>query len=64
MYDDVVTSVKACDSETNDFPLKIRFHQESALSPYIFTLMMDEVTMDIQGEIGRASCRERVLAIV
>jgi len=51
MYDDVVTSVRACDSETNDFPLKIGLHQGSALSPYIFALVMDEVTRDIQGEI-------------
>jgi len=51
MYDDVVTSVRACDSETSDFPLKIGLHQGSALSPYIFTLVVDEVTRDIQGEI-------------
>ena len=51
MYDDVVTSVRACDSETSDFPLKIGLHQGSALSPYIFALVMDVVTRDIQGEI-------------
>ena len=48
MYDDVVTSVRACDSETSDFPLKIGLHQGSALSPYIFALVMDVVTRDIQ----------------
>ena len=26
MYDDVVTSVRACDGETSDFPLKIGLH--------------------------------------
>ena len=51
MYDDVVTSVRACDSETSDFPLKIGLHQGSAFSPYIFALVMDVVTRDIQGEI-------------
>ena len=51
MYDDVVTSVRACDSETSDFPLKIGLHQGSALSPYIFALVMDIVTRDIQWEI-------------
>ena len=51
MYDDVVTSVRACDSETSDFPLKIGLHQGSALSPYIFAPVVDEVTRDIQGEI-------------
>jgi hypothetical protein len=51
MYDNVVTSVRACDGETSDFPLKIGLHQGSALSPYIFALVMDAVTRDIQGEI-------------
>ena len=51
MYENVVTSVRACDSKTNDFPLKIGLHQGSALSPYIFTLVVDEITRDIQGEI-------------
>jgi hypothetical protein len=51
MYDDVVTSVRACDNETSDFPIKIGLHQGSALSPYIFALVMDVVTRDIQGEI-------------
>jgi hypothetical protein len=51
MYDGIVTSVSACDSKTSDFPLKIGLHQGSALSPYIFALVMDVVTRDIQGEI-------------
>ena len=51
MYDDVVTSVRACDSESSDFPLKIGLHQGSALSPYMFALVMDVDTRDIQGEI-------------
>ena len=51
MYDDVWTSVRACDGETSDFPINIGLHQGSALSPYIFALVMDEVTKDIQGEI-------------
>ena len=36
MYDNVVTSVRACDSETSDFSLKIGLHQGLVLSPYIF----------------------------
>ena len=34
-----------------DFPIKIGLHQGSALSPYLFTLVMDEVTRGIQGDI-------------
>jgi hypothetical protein len=51
MYTNVVTSVRAGDSETDTFPITIGLHQGSALSPYIFDLVMDEVTKDIQGDI-------------
>ena len=51
MYDNAVTSVRACDGETSDFPIKIGVHQGSALSPYIFALVIDEITKDIQGDI-------------
>jgi hypothetical protein len=47
IYTNIVTSVRACDSESNILPIKIRLHQESALSLYIFTLVMDELTHDI-----------------
>ena len=51
MYNNVVTSVRTSDVDTDDFPIKIGLHQGSALSPYLFALMMDEVTRDIQGDI-------------
>ena len=51
MYDDVVTSVRVCDGVISEFFINIRLHQRSALSPYIFALVMDEVTKSIQGEI-------------
>jgi Reverse transcriptase (RNA-dependent DNA polymerase) len=47
----LVTCVRACDGESDAFPIKIGLHQGSALSPYIFTLVMDEITKDIQGDI-------------
>src|SRR6266498_223783 len=43
MYHDVVTCVRTCDGDTDDFPIKIGLHQGSALSPYLFALVMDEV---------------------
>jgi hypothetical protein len=43
MYDNVVTSVRTIDGDTNDFPINIGLHQGLALSPYLFALMMDEV---------------------
>ena len=51
MYNNVVTSVRTCDGETDAFPIKIGLHQGSALSPYIFALVMDEVTRDIQEDV-------------
>jgi Reverse transcriptase (RNA-dependent DNA polymerase) len=51
MYTNVVTSVRACDGESNVFPIMIGLHQGSALSSFIFILAMDETTNDIQGDI-------------
>jgi hypothetical protein len=48
LYDNVVTSVRTSDGDTNDFLINIGLRQGSALSPYLFTLVMDEVTRDIQ----------------
>jgi hypothetical protein len=38
-------------SLSNDFSINIGLHQGSALSPYLFALVMNEVTRDIQGGI-------------
>jgi hypothetical protein len=51
MYDNIVISIRTSDGDTNDFLNNIRLHQGSALSPYLFALVMDEITRDIQGGI-------------
>jgi hypothetical protein len=51
MYDNVVTSVRTSDGDINDFLINIGLHQVSILSPYLFALVIDEVTRDIQGGI-------------
>jgi hypothetical protein len=43
--------VRTCDAKSNAFPIKIRLHQGSALSLYILTLVMDDITKDIQRDI-------------
>jgi hypothetical protein len=48
MYNNIVTNVRISDGDTNDFPINIILHQGSALIPYLFALVMDEVTRDIQ----------------
>ena len=51
MYNNAMTSVQTNDHNTDYFPIKIGLHQGSTLSPYLFVLVMDEVTRDIQGDI-------------
>jgi hypothetical protein len=51
MYDNVVTSVRTSNVDTNDFSINIGLYQWSGLSPYLFALVMDKVTRDIQGGI-------------
>jgi hypothetical protein len=51
MYDNIVVSVRTSDGDTNDFLINIGLHQWSTLSPYLFALVMDEVTRDIKDGI-------------
>ena len=37
--------------ETSEFPITVGLHQGSALNPYLFVLVMDELTMHIQDDI-------------
>jgi hypothetical protein len=46
-----VTSVRTSDRDTNDFSINVGLHKGSALSPYLFALVVDEVTRDIQSDI-------------
>jgi hypothetical protein len=51
MYDKVVTSVQTTDGDTNVFLINIGLHEGSALIHYLFALVIDEVTRDIQEDI-------------
>ena len=51
MYKNAMMFIRTCGDNTTDFSINIGLHQELALSPYLFALVMDEVTSDIQGEI-------------
>jgi hypothetical protein len=46
-----VTSVRISDRDTSDFLINIGLHQGSTLSPYLFALVMDDITRDIRGDI-------------
>jgi len=51
MYDGVKTSVRTSEGDTEDVPIDIGLHQVSALSPFMFTILMDVLTKEIQGEV-------------
>ena len=40
MYNNVVTSVRTSDGDTDVFSIRIELYQGSALSPYLFALVM------------------------
>ena len=51
MYDRAITIVKTTIGETSEFSITVGLHQGSVLSPYLFALVMDELTMHIQDDI-------------
>ena len=51
MYNGVVTMVRTPTGEGSEFPVTIGLHQGSALSPYLFALIMDELTREIQDDV-------------
>ena len=52
MYDGAIASVRTTWGETNEFAIIERLHQRSALSPYLFALVIDELTKRIQEEVS------------
>jgi len=48
MYERVTTSVRIQGRDTDDFPITIKLHQGSTLSPYLFTLVLDVLIEHIQ----------------
>ena len=48
-----MTRVRTPAGETIDFPIRIGLHQGSALSMYLFNLIMDALTTSIQEEIPK-----------
>ena len=64
MYDGVVISVRISGRITNEFPITIGFHQESTLSPYLFALVMDELTKPTQEEVSWCTLFEDHIVLV
>ncbi|XP_071708532.1 secreted RxLR effector protein 78-like [Rutidosis leptorrhynchoides] len=51
MYEGAKTRVRTTVGNTEFFPVEVGLHQGSALSPYLFTLILDELTQRIQDDI-------------
>ena len=51
MYDGIVANVRTCGDITSNFSITIGLHQGSTLSPFLFVIVMDELTRAIEDEI-------------
>ena len=51
MYEGVVTNVRTCGGLTDEFSIIIGLHQGSALSHFLFAIIMDEITKSIHEDI-------------
>ena len=51
MYEGGRTSVRTPVGVSNDFAVSLGLHQGSALSPFLFALVLDELTRGIQDEV-------------
>lgn len=51
MYEGESKRVKSLCGETKDFRVKLGVHQDSALNPYLFSLVIDYMIKVTKGEI-------------
>ena len=56
MYDGAKTKVRTVGGDSEHFPVVMGLHQGSALSPFLFALVMDALTHHIQGEVPWCIC--------
>ena len=48
IYEGVVTNVRTCGGSTDEFLITIKVHQGLGLSPFLFTIIMDEITRHLR----------------
>ena len=70
MYDGATTTVRSAAGLTEEFKVGVGLHQGSALSPFLFAIIMDKLTEDIRKDaprdmlfandivLSRQNCRE------
>ena len=52
MYERVVINVRTYESLSDSFPINIEFYQNSTLSFIFFTIVINEITKNIQNKIS------------
>ncbi|WP_375667144.1 RNA-directed DNA polymerase, partial [Bartonella sp. AC326YNZD] len=52
MYRDATTMVRSTAGDTGAFPISVGLHQGSALSPYLFAIVVDELTKHVQEDVS------------
>ena len=52
MYQGCKTVVRSAAGESNSFGVEVGLHQGSALSPYMFLLLMDVLTKDVRKDVS------------
>ena len=63
MYESVKISVRSSIGDTEYFPIDIGLHQGSTLNPFLFTIIMDELTREIQDEVPWCMLLVMILSI-
>nr|XP_009609243.1 uncharacterized protein LOC104103071 [Nicotiana tomentosiformis] len=51
MYEGAKTQVRTTREDSDNFPVEMGLHQGSTLSPFLFALVLDMLTRNIQGEV-------------
>ena len=51
MYYGAITIIRSLAGEMNEFPITVGLYQGSVLSPYLFALVMNELTRHIQDNV-------------
>ena len=55
-YDEATTIVRSATGLTEEFKVGVGLHQGLALSPFLFTIIMDKLTEDIRKDASLDIC--------